>query len=158
MRYAPCLVLLLVACGRPNSDRGARSADTAATVDTAAARAPDAAMLAPKLVGTWAALGYDSASTSGSKFTIVWRQEAGGQLRGTITPSSGPKYEVRVVSATDSSFVQESEPHLSPTLKAEVVTRTEAQLAGDSLVGTYEARTTDGARSLSGRFSATRGR
>ncbi len=52
------------------------------------------------------------------------------------------KYGVEVVSLSDSTVVYQSEPHRSPTLGAEVVTRTEARLSGDSLTGTYEARAT----------------
>ena len=57
---------------------------------------------------------------------------------------------------TESTFVQESEPHRSPTLKTEVVTRTEGRFAGDSMWGTYEARATSGGKTLRGRFVAKR--
>jgi hypothetical protein len=57
---------------------------------------------------------------------------------------------------SDSTFTYESEPHRSPTLKAEVVTQTQARLVGDSLLGTYEARATAGEKTLRGRFTATR--
>jgi hypothetical protein len=62
-----------------------------------------------------------------------------------------------VVSTSDTMIVYESEPHRSPTLKAQVVTRTQARLVGDSLLGTYEAKAQQGGKVLRGRFTATRG-
>jgi hypothetical protein len=55
-------------------------------------------------------------------------------------------------------IVYESEPHRSPTLKGQVVTRTQARFVGDSLVGTYAARATQGGKVLRGRFTATQER
>jgi hypothetical protein len=161
MRFLLCTVLALAACNRSKSEFGGRTdttttaapADTMAPAPTAAA---PAAELAPKLEGTWKAVGYDSGSTRPSRFTIVWQKAPDGSLVGTITPASGPKYEVRIVSSSDSGFVQESAPHRSPTLGVEVVTHTEARLTGDSLTGTYQAKATTGSKSLSGKFSAKR--
>jgi len=66
-------------------------------------------------------------------------------------------YKGKVVSTGDSTIVDESEPHHSPTLKGQVVTRTQAHLVGDSLIGTYEARGTKGGKVLRGRFTAKKG-
>ena len=167
MRSLPCTtlcaVLILSACAKKESERGAAATDTAA----AAAPAPPSAApasstsasagAASKLVGTWTAVGYDSGSTRASHFTVVYRQGTGGGLTGRVTfAGSGPKYNVKIVSVTDSGFVQESDPHQSPTLKKEVVTRTEARFSGDSMSGTFEARPTKGGNPLHGRFSAKR--
>jgi hypothetical protein len=108
------------------------------------------------LEGTWTAQGYDSGSTRPQPFTITWTRAPGGGLAGKIAFKEGEAYAVKVVSMSDSTFTYESEPHRSPTLKAEVVTRTQARLVGDSLLGTYEARATAGEKTLRGRFTATR--
>jgi hypothetical protein len=64
---------------------------------------------------------------------------------------------VKVVSTGDSTFVYQSDPHRSPTLNTQVVTRTEARMVGDTLTGTYVARATQGGKTLRGRFTAVRG-
>ena len=50
----------------------------------------------------------------------------------------------------------QSEPHRSPTLKTQVVTRTQARFVGDTLVGSYTARAAKGGKVLKGTFRATR--
>lgn len=157
MRYLLCAVLVVTACERREAAREAQPADTA-PVAPGAAPAPttDTAAVAARLVGTWNAQGYDSGATRPQRFTITWTRAPEGGLTGQIAFRPGAKYSVKVVSMTDSSLVYESEPHPSPTLKAEVVTRTEARFAGDSLTGTYEARATAGEKVLRGRFSAAR--
>jgi hypothetical protein len=115
-------------------------------------------MLAARLVGTWTAQGYDSGTTRPQRFTITWSRVPEGGLAGQIAFREGEKYNVKVVSSSDSTLVYESDPHRSPTLEAEVVTRTEARLSGDSLIGTYEARAPAGEKTLRGRFTATRAR
>jgi hypothetical protein len=159
MRYLLCAVLVLAACDRADTAREAQRPDTA-SVPPAAAPAPtlDTAAFAARLVGTWEAQGYDSGSTRPQRFTLTWTQVPEGGLTGQIAFRPGEKYGVKVVSMSDSTLVYESEPHRSPTLKAEVVTRTEARLAGDSLTGTYEARAAAGDKVLRGRFTAARGR
>ena len=158
-----CAIVVLSACAKKESQRGAAAADTAAAAAPAPPPAAPASSTsassgaASKLVGTWKAVGYDSGSTRGSPFTVVYRQDTGGGLTGRVTfAGSGPKYNVKVVSITDSGFVQESDPHQSPTLKKEVVTRTEARFAGDSMSGTFEARPTKGGKPLHGHFTAKR--
>ena len=79
------------------------------------------------------------------------------QLVGEIAFKPGDTYKVKVLSTTDTLITYESEPHRSPTLKGEVVTRTQAKFVGDSLVGTYTARATKGGKVLRGRFTATQG-
>jgi hypothetical protein len=162
MRYLLCTALALAACGRAETRAGGR-ADTAAMASAAettaaAAQAPamDTAAVAARLQGTWVAQGYDSGSTRPQRFTITWTRAPGGGLAGKIAFKEGEEYAVKVVSMSDTTVVYESEPHRSPTLHAEVVTRTQARLAGDSLLGTYEARSTAGEKTLRGRFTATR--
>jgi hypothetical protein len=109
-----------------------------------------------RLLGSWSAKGYDAGSSRAQPFTINWTRSPDGSLAGTVAFERGEKYNVKVVSTGDSTFVYESEPHQSPTLKAQVVTRTRARLVGDTLTGTYEAKAKSG-KVLKGRFTATRG-
>jgi hypothetical protein len=159
MRYLICAVLATAAaCGGEKAARDAQRADTTPAPPAAApAPAPDTAAFAA-LVGTWKAQGYDSGSTRPQRFTITWSRDPAGGLAGEIAFRPGEKYGVKVVSMSDSTLVYESEPHRSPTLKADVVTHTEARLSGDSLTGTYEARATAGGQVLRGRFGAARAR
>jgi len=156
MRYLLCTALVLVACDRADTAR-----DTRTGTDTIrpAAAAPDRAMsaVADRLLGTWTAQGYDAGSSRAQPFTITWTRAPDGSLGGTISFPKGETYDVKVLSAQDTTIVYESEPHRSPTLKAEVVTRTEARIFGDSLTGTYQARAKQGGKTLRGKFTAKRG-
>jgi len=109
-----------------------------------------------RLLGSWTAKGYDAGSSRAQPFTITWNRSPDGSLAGSVAFQGGEKYNVKMVSTGDSTFVYESEPHQSPTLKAQVVTRTQARLVGDTLTGTYQARA-KGGKVLKGRFVATRG-
>jgi hypothetical protein len=149
MRYLLCTLLLLPACERRDAAR-----DTV-PADSAPAATPAMAPVADRLIGTWTAEGFDEGSTKSQQFTITWNTAPDGSLAGVIAFKPGASYNVKVVSTGDSTIVYESEPHNSPTLKAQVVTRTEARLVGDSLLGTYEARATKGEKVLRGRFAAT---
>jgi hypothetical protein len=157
MRYLLCTALALAACERRETAR--TTGDTAAA-DTIAstAPAPDRAMSAvpDRLLGTWTAQGYDAGSSRPQEFNITWTRAPDGSLVGTIAFQPGETYQVKVVSTSDTTIVYESEPHRSPTLKAQVVTRTQARFVGDSLVGTYAARATQSGKVLRGRFTATR--
>ncbi len=159
MRYLLCAAIALAACGRGET---ARTAGDTAAADTigSTAPAPDRAMSAvpDRLLGTWTAQGYDAGSNRPQKFTITWTRAPDGSLAGTIAFRPGETYNVKIVSASDTTIVYESEPHRSPTLKAQVVTRTEARFVGDSLVGTYAARATQGGKVLRGRFTAMQDR
>ncbi len=152
MRYLLYTAFILTACGRADTARDARSTDTAASSAPAADHAMSA--VPDRLLGTWTAQGYDAGSTRAQAFTIVWTRAPDGGLVGTIAFRPGETYTVKVVSTGDSTIVYESEPHNSPTLKEQVVTRTQARLVGDSLVGTYEAKGTKGGKVLRGRFTA----
>ena len=161
MRYLFCTLLVLVACERREAARDTIAAsdtigraDTAA--DTGAATAQRMSAVPDRLLGSWSAKGYDAGSSRAQPFTINWTRSPDGSLAGTVAFERGEKYNVKVVSTGDSTFVYESEPHQSPTLKAQVVTRTRARLVGDTLTGTYEAKAKSG-KVLKGRFTATRG-
>jgi len=157
MRYLLSTALALVACDRAETAR-----DTSrSSIDTIgpAAAASDRAMspVADRLLGSWTAQGYDAGSNRAQPFTITWTRASGGSLAGTISFPKGETYDVKVLSTQDSTIVYESEPHRSPTLNAEVVTRTEARIFGDSLTGTYQARAEQGGKTLRGKFTAKRG-
>ena len=159
MRHLLCAVLALAACGRRETPREAERADTTPSPPAAApSPSPDTAAFA-RLVGTWEAQGYDSGSNRPQLFTLTWSRTPEGGLTGQVAFKPGEQYRVKIVSISDdNSVVYESDPHRSPTLKTDVVTRTEARLSGDSLTGTYEARATAGEKVLRGRFSAARTR
>jgi hypothetical protein len=158
MRYSLLILLLLAACERRDTGRDVSAADT--LVDTLepadTTRSQTMSAIPDRLIGSWTAKGYDAGSNRAQPFTINWTRAPDGSLGGTIAFQGGEQYKVKVVSTGDSTFVYESEPHRSPTLKAEVVTRTEARLVGDTLKGTYEAKAKTG-KTLKGRFTATRG-
>jgi hypothetical protein len=164
MRYLLCSALLLVACERRNTARDTTLADSTTAdsqrADTVMARdtaQPQTMSAVPdRLLGSWTAKGYDAGSSRAQPFTMNWSRSADGSLAGTVSFQGGEKYNVKMVSTGDSTFVYESEPHQSPTLKARVVTRTRAKLVGDTLSGTYEARA-KGGKVLKGQFTATRG-
>lgn len=161
MRYLLFAALTLAACERRNPDRDVATTDTTSLSDTVgspSATPPAQTMSAvpDRLVGMWTAKGYDAGSSRAQPFTITWTRAPDGSLAGTIAFENGEKYNVKVVSTGDSTIVYESAPHQSPTLKTQVVTRTQARLVGDTLKGTYEAKG-KGGKVLRGQFTATRG-
>jgi hypothetical protein len=161
MRYLLLAALVLAGCERRGDTREASLGDTNAVTDTIGpatdTSGPQTVSAVPdRLLGSWTARGYDAGSTRAQPFTMNWTRSPDGSLGGTITFQGGEQYKVKVVSTSDSTFVYESEPHRSPTLKAQVVTRSEARIVGDSLVGTYEAKAQSG-KVLKGRFTARRG-
>jgi hypothetical protein len=151
-------LLILAACERRDAGRDVSTLDT--TIDTLepardTARSRTMTAVPDRLLGNWTAKGYDAGSTRAQTFTMNWTRAADGSLGGTIAFQGGSQYKVKVVSTGDSTFVYESEPHPSPTLKAQVTTRTEARLVGDTLVGSYQAKAKSG-KVLKGTFKATR--
>lgn len=151
MRYPLLAALLLAACGpRDGARSDTEPGDTAPTATPAMSAVPD------RLLGTWTAVGRDEGSTKADKFTITWTRPPNAGPVGTISFQPGTSYNVKVVSSEDSIIVYESEPHPSPTLKTDVVTRTRVRLAGDSLYGAYEAKAVQGGKVLRGEFAAKR--
>ena len=161
MRYLLCAALALAACERRDSARDVGATDTTTLADTVARAATGAgetmSALPDRLLGSWKAQGYDAGSSRAQPFTITWTRAPDGSLIGNIAFTGGEAYDVKVVSTTDTLIVYESEPHRSPTLNAQVVTRTQARLVGDTLVGSYTARAGKSGKSLKGTFRATRG-
>jgi len=157
MRYLLCAALSLAACGRRDNVRDV-SKDTAPITDTSlvsdTTRGPGAGQaqamtaLPERLLGS-------SGSSRAQQFTLTWSRQPDGSLGGNMAFQTGEQYNVKVVSTGDSSIVYQSDPHQSPTLKAQVVTRTQARIVGDTLKGTYEAKAKSG-KVLRGRFVATR--
>jgi hypothetical protein len=164
MRHLLCvtLILSLSACERRDTARdtttsttdSVRTADTVMARDTA--RPQTMSAVPDRLLGTWSAKGYDTGSSRAQPFSLTWSRSPDGSMAGSVAFESGEKYNVKMVSTGDSTFVYQSEPHTSPTLKTQVVTRTRARLVGDTLTGTYEARG-KGGKVLKGHFVATRG-
>ena len=160
MRYLLCTVLALAACERRDTARDVSAADTTVLADTSdgdtSGRGQTMTALPDRLLGTWKAQGYDAGSSRGQPFTITWSRAPDGSLTGNIAFEGGEQYDVKVVSTTDTLIVYQSEPHRSPTLKTQVVTRTQARFVGDTLVGSYTARAGKGGKTLKGTFRATR--
>ena len=160
MRYLLCTVLALAACERRDTARDVSAADTTMLADTSdrdtSGRGQTMTALPDRLLGSWKAQGYDAGSSRAQPFTITWTRAPDGSLTGNIAFEGGEQYDVKVVSTTDTLIVYESEPHRSPTLKAQVVTRTQARIVGDTLVGSYTARAGKGGKTLKGTFRATR--
>jgi hypothetical protein len=160
MRYLLLTALTLTACGRRDATRDAATTDTTSLSDTIHTPAGEAGQtmtpVPDRLIGRWTAKGYDAGSKRAQPFTITWSRAPDGSLAGVIAFQTGEKYNVKVVSTSDSTIVYESDPHQSPTLKAQVVTRTEARFVGDTLKGNYEAKAKSG-KVLRGSFVATQG-
>ncbi|HEX7337160.1 MAG TPA: hypothetical protein VF252_08130 [Gemmatimonadales bacterium] len=151
MRYLFLTALLLAACGgRDRARSDTEPGDTAPTATPAMSAVPD------RLLGTWSAQGRDEGATKADNFTITYTRPPNGGPVGTIAFKPGASYNIKIVSSEDSVIVYESEPHPSPTLKTEVVTRTQVRLAGDSIFGTYEAKAAEGGKVLRGEFRAKR--
>ena len=161
MRYLLSTVLALAACGDRDTARDTRITDSIGVADTGirsnAAQSQPLSAIPDRLLGSWSAQGYDAGSSRPQAFTLTWSRSPDGSLGGTVAFRGGETYNVKIVSTSDTAFVYESEPHRSPTLKAQVVTRTQAKLVGDTLTGTYEAKAATGGKVLRGRFRATRG-
>jgi hypothetical protein len=165
MRYLLCVAaaLSIAACERRERTPEMSSDTTADTTRPVMADRADTlrgqtmSAVPDRLLGSWTARGYDAGSSRAQPFTMNWTRSPDGSLAGTISFQGGEHYNVKVVSTSDSTIVYESDPHRSPSLKAQVVTRTEARLRGDTLSGTYVARAQTGGKTLRGRFTATRG-
>jgi hypothetical protein len=165
MRYLICaaFALTLVACGRRDNARTPSDAtvDTVGPADSSrmagdTARNQTMSAIPDRLLGSWTAKGYDAGSSRAQPFTLTWTRSPDGSLAGKVVFQGGEQYNVKMVSTGDSTFVYQSDPHRSPTLGAQVVTRTQARLVGDTLSGSYSAKAKNG-KVLKGTFKATRG-
>lgn len=101
---------------------------------------------AARYAGTWEGRSHRSDSDTGVAFTIQLSADSQGTLSGTLafTGTGMPAIPVRPVAVSESTLVIEFGPYQSPTANAEVITRSEGRLVGDSLVGTYVALPTAG--------------
>lgn len=162
MRTLLCLALVVMACGREQP------------------RAP--ANPAEKYAGTWEGVSFRIGSDSGVAWTSHMTADPEGTLSGTLafTGLGAPPIELRTIELSDSMIVFEIGPYQSPTANTEVITRSEARVAGDSLTGTFvmlptrgggvvpdmsvaqwknaETRPTPGSEPIRGTFVATRKR
>ena len=161
MRYLFWAALALAACERRDNTGDARITDSIGVADTGirsnTGQSQALSAMPDRLLGSWTAQGYDAGSSRPQPFTLTWSRSPDGSLAGMVAFRGGETYNVKIVSTGDTTFVYESEPHRSPTLKAQVVTRTQARLVGDTLTGTYEAKAATGGKVLRGRFTAKRG-
>lgn len=139
MRGLLAVCLVLVACGP--AERAASGAES----------------LAARYAGTWAGRSFLAAGDTGVMWTMVTQVDTAGNLVGSLTFPGGPAaVPVRTVELTDSMAVQELGPYHSPTADAEVVTRTQMRVAGDSVWGTFQMRPTAGGDAVRGRFAGKR--
>ena len=142
MRTLFCAALVVAACA-PGEKAG-----------TAAAGGPG-----QKFVGTFEGRSYRQASDTGIPWRTIMSIAPDGSLRGTLTFTSitaGP-VPIRVREITGSKLVQELGPYHSPTLNRDVISKSTAEVKGDSLTGEFEARPAEGGEVLlKGTFRAKR--
>ncbi len=108
--------------------------------------------------GTWEGRSFRAPGDTGVRWTNVITAGADGKLTGSLTyPGANlPPVAVRVIEVTDSTVVQDLGPYHSVTLNADVITRAEGHIKGDSVWGTFEARPTGGGAPLRGTFAGKR--
>lgn len=111
----------------------------ALVVAACAREQPRAARPAERYAGDWEGRSSRSASDTGIAFAVHLNADTGGTLSGTLqfTGLGTPPIPLRTIEVSESTFVFEIGPYQSPTANAEVITRSEGHLAGDSLVGSY---------------------
>jgi len=126
MRTLLCLTLIVAGCARETP------------------RAP--ANPAEKYAGTWEGRSVQAGSDSGVTWTSQLTATAAGAVAGTLafTGLGTPPIDVRTIELSDSIIVFEIGPYQSPTAKAQVITRSEGQVSGDSLRGTFVMLPTQG--------------
>lgn len=113
--------------------------------------------VAARYAGMWHGRSYVAEGDTGVMWINTMSVDAEGNLVGTLEFSGGPSgIAVRTVEFTDSTFVQDVGPYTSPTAGAEVRTRVEGWIRGDSIFGTFAAVPTAGGDTIRGRFAAGR--
>jgi len=119
MRTLLCIALIVAGCARET------------------ARVP--ANPAQKYAGTWEGRSVQTGMDSGVTWTSQITATDAGTVSGTLafTGLGMPPVEVRTIELSDSMIVFEMGPYESPTAKAEVITRSEGRVSGDSLWGTF---------------------
>ncbi len=126
MRTLLCLALVAAGCARE------------------APRAP--ANPAQRYAGTWDGRSMVAGSDSGVSWTSQMTATAAGTVSGTLSFAGpgAPPIELRTIELNDSVIIFEMGPYVSPTAKAEVITRSTGRVGGDSLWGTFEMLPTKG--------------
>ena len=126
MRTLLCLALIVAGCARETP------------------RAP--ANPAEKYAGTWEGRSVQAGSDSGVTWTSQMTATATGTVTGTLafTGLATPPIEMRTIELSDSIIVFEMGPYESPTAKAQVITRSEGRVSGDSLWGIFVMLPTEG--------------
>jgi hypothetical protein len=126
MRALVCIALVAAGCAREQS------------------RAPVSA--AEKYAGTWEGRSF----RTGSDTFISWTSQMTAGPQGTLSGSlqftglQTPPIEMRTIELGDSTITFEIGPYQSPTANAEVITRSEGHLSGDSLWGEFVMLPTQG--------------
>lgn len=150
-----CLIVLAAACTAKD--------DTSAAVDSNQMVAEEGettseARRAATFTGRWEGRSYRSESDTGVAWTNVVTVGADGNPVGSLTfkGSDMAPVSARTIEITDSTLVTELGPYTSPTAKAEVTTRTEGRVRGDSLWGTFEMTPTKDGDQIRGTFRAKR--
>ena len=146
MRALMCLVLGLAACRAP-------SLDVSATPPI---------RLDPRLhelyAGEWHGTSYRPNDAIGTPWSLVQTISLDGTPVGQLTflGTTIPPTAVKMLEATDSTFVSLIGPYYSPTLGREVVTRVEGKIDQSRMWGTFFARPVEGGDAQRGRFEAVR--
>jgi hypothetical protein len=149
-------VCLPLACS-PRDD-AADARDTAAEPSTGSTASAAQRRIATH-GGTWIGRTFRSDADTGIAWTNVVNVMPDSSLTGSLRFAEGGRggpVAVTYLQMTDSTTVQELGPYYSPTVKAEVMTRVEARVSGDSMWGNYEMRPTKGGAPIRGRLAAKR--
>jgi hypothetical protein len=111
---------------------------------------------AAKYAGTWEGRSFVSPADTGIPWTSTSNVAAAGTLSGTVTftGSKLPPVAIQMFEITDSTAIQDIGPYTSLTSKAEVMTRVEGRVAGDSAWGTFVTLPTQGGLVTPGMSSA----
>ena len=146
MRALLCLAVVLAACRAPSTD----------------VSATPPIRLEPRLhqlyAGEWQGMSYQSNDVIGTPWSLLQTISVDGTPVGQLTfvGTTVPPASVKMIQATDSTFVSLIGPYYSPTIDREVVTRVEGRIDGRRMWGTFFARPVNGGDTQRGRFEAVR--
>jgi hypothetical protein len=162
MRTPLCALAVLAAClplaCSPRED-AADTADTTATGNSTASTGSPAQRRIATHGGTWMGRTFRSDADTGIAWTNVVNVMPDSSLTGSLRFAEGGRgapVAVTYLQMTDSTAILELGPYYSPTVKAEVMTRVEARVRGDSMWGNYDMRPTKGGAPTRGRLAAKR--
>ena len=142
--FAVALALTLAACARPMMN-----------VSATPPIRPDSDVAA-SLEGTW--YGTVDANDSVGAFSLTQLGSIDGTVVGRLAFSGSviAPAEVKLVEATDSSYVALVGPYFDPAAETDVVARIEGRVDGDKLEGTFYAQPVAGGRMTKGKLLAVR--